>query len=160
MCHEDGHLLFGFPDLYDYKNVSGGCGTYSIMSYISDVKNPAPPDPYCRNIIAGWNTTVDLNSLNNSKVEADSSDNGTQKVYKWSNSANSKEYYLIENLERKGRYRSIPDDGLIIWHIDENGENSRYEGTAYSHYQVAVVQADNKREIEKNINSGGAGDLF
>lgn len=160
MCHEDGHLLFGFPDLYDYSNASGGCGTYSIMSYISDVKNPAPPDPYCRNIITGWNTTVDLNSINNSKIEADSSDNGTQKVYKWSNSANPKEYYLIENLERKGRYRSIPDDGLIIWHIDENGENSRYEGTAYRHYQVAVVQADNKREIEKNINSGGAGDLF
>lgn len=160
MCHEDGHLLFGFPDFYDYTGNSGGCGIYSIMSYISDVKNPTPPDPYCRNIISGWNNTVDLNSINNSRVEADSSENGTQTVYKWSSSSNSKEYYLIENIEKSGRYTSSPDDGLMIWHVDENGDNGNYEGTADKHYMLSVVQADDKKEIEKNINSGDTGDLF
>ncbi|MCR4945107.1 MAG: M6 family metalloprotease domain-containing protein [Clostridium sp.] len=160
MCHEDCHLLFGFPDLYDGINGSGGCGTYTIMSYISDIKNPAPPDPYCRSIIAGWNNAIDLNSINNSKIEADSSEAGTHSVYKWTNTSNPREYYLIENLERKGRYVTIPDFGLMIWHIDETGDNSRPEGTTYSHYQVSVVQADGRKEIEQSYNNGALGDLF
>ena len=47
ICHENGHLLFGYPDLYDYTGKTAGCGTYSLMSYISNEKNPVPTDPYC-----------------------------------------------------------------------------------------------------------------
>lgn len=43
---------------------------------------------------------------------------------------------------------------------DEQGNNSNYENTSKKHYELSLVQADNKLEIEKNINSGGYGDLF
>lgn len=160
ICHENGHLLFGYPDLYDYTGNSGGCGTYSTMSYNLDPKNPIPPDPYCRNIISKWNNTVNLNSLNNSVVTANSSDTANQNVFKWSSNLNPKEYYLIENLQKSGRYSTLPDDGLMIWHIDEAGNNSNYQNNSNKHYQVSVVQADNRKEIERNINGGNPGDLF
>src|SRR5678815_2695441 len=32
-CHETGHLLCGFPDIYDYDDSSaGGAGAYCLMS--------------------------------------------------------------------------------------------------------------------------------
>ena len=160
VCHENGHLLFGYPDLYDYTGATNGCGIYSLMSFISDVKNPAPPDPYCRNIISGWNSVLDLNSYSDgNKITANSSTNGTQPVYKWSGN-NSNEYYLIENIKKSGRYASMPDEGLMIWHVDEYGSNSNKETSISKNYQLAVVQADNKMEIENNINVGADGDLF
>lgn len=160
ICHENGHLLFGYPDLYDYNDKSGGCGTYSLMSYISNEKNPAPPDPYCRNILSGWNTPENLNSVNNgAQINLSSNENGNQTTYKWSGN-NAKEYYLIENIKRTGRYSTIPDEGLMIWHIDENGDNSNSAMTSTNHYKVSVVQADNKLELEKKINYGNSGDLF
>ena len=36
VCHENGHLLFGFNDFYDYTGKSGGCGAYDVMSYTND----------------------------------------------------------------------------------------------------------------------------
>lgn len=160
ICHENGHLLFGYPDLYDYTGKTGGCGTYSLMSYLSDPKNPAPPDPYCRNVISGWNTVIDLNSYSDgNKLTANSSTNGTQPVYKWSGK-NSNEYYLIENIKKNGRYKSMPDEGLMIWHVDEDGSNSNQASSKARHYQLSVVQADNKMELENKINVGADGDLF
>lgn len=160
ICHENGHLLFGYPDLYDYNNKSNGCGTYSLMSFLSNPKNPAPPDPYCRDIISGWNTTVNLNSYSNgSTLTATSDNNGNHPVFKWTGT-NPKEYYLIENLQKTGRYSYIPDSGLAIWHIDEAGDNSNYSNTPSSHYKVSIEQADNKLEIEKSKNYGGSGDLY
>lgn len=160
VCHENGHLLFGFNDFYDYTGKSGGCGAYDIMSYINNPKNPAPPNPYCRNVISGWNNTINLNNYSdNTTITANSSTNGTHDVYRWSKN-NSREYYLIENVEKEGRYASVPDEGLLIWHVDEKGNNSNYENTSRKHYELSLVQADNKLEIEKNINSGGYGDLF
>ena len=160
VCHENGHLLFGYPDLYDYTGKTGGCGSYSLMSYNADAKNPLPPDPYCRNVISGWNSVVDLNSYSNGqKVTANSSKNANQAVYRWSRS-NSKEYYLIENIKKSGRYASMPDEGLMIWHVDEDGSNSNQSVSKAKHYQLSVVQADNKMEIENKINGGADGDLF
>jgi M6 family metalloprotease-like protein len=158
ICHENGHLLFEYPDLYDYTYKSNGCGSYSLMSNVVDVKNPEPPDPYCRNIMSGWNSTLNLNSYSDgATITAIADGNGTQPVYKWSGN-NSKEYYLIENLQKSGRYSSLPDAGLMIWHIDEAGDNSDYGNT--HHNKVSVVQADNRFEIENMINNGNYGDLF
>lgn len=161
ICHENGHLICGYPDLYDYNNNSAGCGQYSLMANYSDIKNPVPPDPYCRNIISKWNTTINLNDYNNnSVVYAKSNSNGAQDVYKWSKNGSSTEYFLIENIQAVGRYASFNDQGLMIWHIDETGDNSCNQMTADRHYMVSVVQADDKFELEKYLNGGDVGDLF
>ena len=160
ICHENGHLVCGYPDLYDYDGDSQGCGGYSLMSGSSNPKNPAPPDPYCRNVISGWNSTVSLNNYSKgSTITTYADPKAAQAVYRW-NGSKSNEYFLIENIKKTGRYNDTPDEGLLIWHVDENGENNNNQMTSSSHYKVSVEQADGLFQLEKNVNGGGANDLF
>lgn len=160
VCHENGHLICEYPDLYDYDGDSEGCGGYSLMAVSLDEKNPTPPDAYCRNVISKWNNTYNLNSYaDNSVITVKSNPNGAQEAYRW-NGNNSNEYYLIENAKREGRYAALPDEGLMIWHVDERGDNSANQMTASRHYLVSLVQADNKFDLEYNRGYGEDGDLF
>lgn len=155
-CHENGHMICNYPDLYDYDGSTNGCGMYSVMSYSKNEKNPPPPDPYCRNIITGWNSTSVLNNVTEgATVTAPANPNGTQKVYRW-NGSYSDEYFLIENIRKSGRYSDFPDEGLLIWHVDEDGDNS--DNT--KPFMVAVEQSDGLNQLERRINSGADGDLF
>ncbi len=159
ICHENGHLIFGYPDLYDYDGDSSGIGRYSLMAYTDD-KNPVPPDAYCRNVISGWNGISSLNSLaDGTSVTAVSNSTGAQQAYRWTGSK-ANEYFLIENIRKTGRYANMPDEGLIIWHVDQNGDNSFNQMTASKHFLVSVEQADNLFQLERNGNSGADGDLF
>lgn len=160
ICHESGHMIYGYPDLYDYDGDSQGTGTYSLMSTVANEKNPTPPDPYCRNIISRWNLPMNLNEYNaGTTFKAVADKNGNSYSYKWSGNQ-SKEYFLIENIQRIGRYADVPDAGLAIWHIDENGNNSKNEMTSNSHYLVSLEQADGNYDLERNRNGGNRGDLF
>lgn len=153
--HESGHLLFGWPDLYDYDSDSRGTGAYCLMSG-QDPKNPQPPNAYLR-VGQGWEPAVDLKTVTNGLVSVPS--NGRAN-YRYANPANAKESYIIENIAKKGRWAKMPDDGLMIWHVDAAGDNSFQDRTASRHYEVSVVQADGKFDLEKDVNSGGANDLF
>jgi M6 family metalloprotease-like protein len=160
ICHESGHMIYGYPDLYDYDGDSQGAGAYSLMSGVANGKNPAPPDPYSRNIISGWNAPINMNSYGDgAKFTAVADDNGNAYSYKWTGNK-SNEYYLIENIQQSGRYADVPDEGLAIYHVDENGDNSKNAMTASSHFLVSLEQADGKFDLEKNRNSGHSGDLF
>lgn len=154
--HENGHMLFGWPDLYDYEGDSKGAGAYSLMS-LSSGGNPVPPDPFLRNLRSGWGRVIKLNDYpDNSTITVNSN---SLDVYKYEGS-NSSEYYLIESIKKSGRWTNMPDEGLLIWHIDEKGSNDRQEMLVDKHYIVSVVQADGQFELEKNINSGGPNDLY
>jgi M6 family metalloprotease-like protein len=153
--HESGHLLFGWPDLYDYDSDSRGTGAFCLMSG-QNAKNPQPPNAWFR-VGQGWEPIQDLKTVVNGRVSAPS--NGRAN-FKYANPANSKELFVIENIARKGRWTNMPDDGLMIWHIDEAGDNSMQERTPTRHYEVSVVQADGKFDLERDVNAGGANDLF
>lgn len=154
--HENGHMLFNWPDLYDYDSNSKGIGQYSIMSYTGG-GNPVPPDPYLRSVRCGWGKVTNLNDLPDHtqvSIQANSLD-----VYKYEGS-NPNEYFLIENIDKKGRWSNVPDEGLAIWHIDENGCNDWQYMTYQRHYMVSLEQADGKFDLEKNANYGDTTDLF
>lgn len=160
ICHESGHMIYDYPDLYDYDGDSLGTGEYSLMSSVSNEKNPVPPDPYCRNIISGWNTPVNMNEYDaGTTFTAAANQNGNTNTYQWSGEMN-KEYYLIENIQKSGRYADVPDAGLAIWHVDEKGDNSKNEMSNAKHYLVSLEQADGKFDLEKNKNGGDSRDLF
>lgn len=160
ICHESGHMIYGYPDLYDYDGDSQGTGMYSLMSTVANDKNPVPPDPYCRNVISRWNLPINMNEYNaGTKFAAVADGNGNSYTYKWSGNQ-SNEYFLIENLQKTGRYADLPDAGLAIWHIDEKGNNSRNEMTPSNHYLVSLEQADGNYDMERNRNGGNRGDLF
>lgn len=153
--HESGHLIFGWPDLYDYDSDSRGAGSYCLMSG-QHAKNPQPPNAHFR-VGQGWEPMLDLKTVSQGLVMAPS--NGRAN-YRFANPANAKESFVIETIARKGRWANMPDDGLMIWHVDDGGNNSWQERTPSKHYRVSVVQADGKFDLERNVNGGGANDLF
>lgn len=152
-CHENGHMICSFPDLYDYGGESAGVGHYCLMCYGGDDRNPVQIGAYLKNE-AGWATkltpisagvTASLNAANNDF---------------YIHSKNATEYFIIENRQKTGRDASLPMAGLAIWHIDTMGNNQNEQMTPAQHYECSIEQADNKFDLEKNMNAGDTGDLF
>ncbi|MBU1317594.1 MAG: M6 family metalloprotease domain-containing protein [candidate division Zixibacteria bacterium] len=164
-CHELGHV-FGLPDLYDTDNSSRGIARWSLMASgswngsLGD--SPAHFDAWCR-IQLGFAsyTNISTTSYGTSVPNVETSG----KIFRlWTNGSASDEYYLVENRKKTGYDSYLPSAGLLIWHIDENVSDNNdewYPGhTAFGHYEVALVQADNLWELEKNLDYGDTGDPF
>jgi immune inhibitor A len=155
-AHELGHLLFGFPDLYDTDYSSEGVGNWCLMgggSWNGGGEIPAHPSAWCK-LNQGWATAV-IQKENASVEIADVKT--SQKVYRlWKNGASGSEYFLLENRQKTGYDRLLPASGLLIWHIDEAIESNSDE----AHPKVALVQADNARHLEQGSNRGDGGDVY
>ena len=117
-CHENGHMICGFPDLYDFNDVVGGVGNFCLMCNTNS-KNPVPYDPYLR-IAAGWVEPKDLPAEPSTISIANSLDD----VWRYVNPSDSSQYYLIENRQKSGRNASLPGSGILIWRCDETGDNT------------------------------------
>jgi hypothetical protein len=78
---------------------------------------------------------------------------------RYDNPTNSKEHFYVEARRLKGRGTKLPDEGLMVWHIDENGDNAYWQTSAVRHYKVSLEQADGKADLE-NGRATGPGDLF
>lgn len=155
-CHENGHMLMGWPDLYDYGYDSTGVGRFCIMCYGTSGTNPCQPSAYMK-YTAGWAlTTVVTAAQIGLVVPADS----TNVVYKFPHPTKPNEYYLIENRQRTGRDSGLPDDGLAIWHVDTYGSNDYQQQTPQYHYLVTLVQADGHWDLEHDRNYGDSTDLW
>ena len=155
-CHENGHMVCRLPDLYDPQQDSKGVGNYCIMSYSWGV-NPVPFNPYFREL-CGWETVFDISNANPGSVFKHVANSITS--FKYKNPSNSNEFFSIDSRVKKGRNGHIPDAGLMIWHVDENGSNSYQDMTPSRHYQVSVEQADSLFDLENNRNYGLENDLF
>lgn len=154
-CHENGHMLMGWPDLYDYDYDSNGAGVYCLMSYGGYDKNPVEPCAYMK-YDAGWGDVTEL-VLPQAGLSAPGDGNT---MFKFTNPSNSREYYLVENRQSSSRDVYLPDDGLAIWHVDEDGNNSYQQQTPSQHYLVTLVQADGDWDLENEVNYGDATDLY
>ncbi len=152
-CHENGHMVCDFPDLYDYGGESNGVGDFCLMCYGGDDKNPVEINAALK-YEAGWapmartvqpSTTYTLAAAGNDFLIHRRSD---------------QEYFIIENRDRTGRDSAIPDSGLAIWHFDAAGSNSDEQMTPAMHYFISLEQADGRFDMENQANAGDAGDLF
>jgi len=156
-AHELGHLLFGFPDLYDTDGTSEGIGNWCLMaagSWGGGGDNPVHPSAWCK-ANQGWAAVV--NRTTNGSVAVQDVKTGHTIYRLWKDGAPGKEYFLVENRQKSGNFDgSLPASGLLIWHIDENQTNNKDE----NHYWVALMQADGKRDMELNHNRGDAGDCY
>ncbi|MBN1979895.1 MAG: M6 family metalloprotease domain-containing protein [Chitinivibrionales bacterium] len=154
-CHENGHMVCKFPDLYDYGSDSKGVGGFCLMCS-SGGKNPVPPCAYLRST-AGWDTVSDISNAQAGTLFKHIANSNTSFIYK--NSKNANEWFYIESRVKKGRNSTLPDAGLAVWHVDSKGSNDNQEMTQAKHYKVSLEQADGLFQFEKN-QSSGKGDLF
>jgi subtilisin-like proprotein convertase family protein len=163
-CHECGHMLCRFPDLYDYGNRDGdfgdsaGLGMYCLMASGSNSdggRSPSPVSAYLRDLV-NWCTEVDITEPG--RYELVHGDYGT--VYKY-RTTRANEYFMIENRLQLGMDRALPANGLAVYHCDIKGSNEFQEGTLARHYQSALLQADGHRDLETAPNNyGDGGDLY
>lgn len=163
-CHENGHLLCRFPDMYDYAERDGdnvrsaGIGDYCLMgagNHLDFGHSPSPVCGYLRDL-AGWcDTVVDLNA--GGTFDAKHGDYGVVMKYR---TDKFNEYFIVENRSKIDLDRALPASGLAVYHCDILGSNELQEGSATRHYQCALLQADGQRHLENNVNRGDGADLF
>ncbi|MGC5221780.1 M6 family metalloprotease domain-containing protein, partial [Micromonospora sp. DT81.3] len=154
-CHENGHMVCDFPDLYDYDkvNVGNGIGHYSLMCFGGSNKNPTQVDAYLKHA-AGWASRVTtLAGGMTATVEAGKNDFLIHP-------RNASEYFILENRQQSGRDAALPAAGVAIWHVDVNGDNSHEQMTPTEHYECSLEQADNRFDLERRVNAGDAEDLY
>ncbi|MBK7052409.1 MAG: M6 family metalloprotease domain-containing protein [Rhodoferax sp.] len=164
-AHENGHMLAHFPDIYDYDGDSvGGAGVFCLMNAGSFGTNPSPPNGYLRHK-AGWGTAETITASTNSSRSLTAESNGrlANNFLIHYNPSNSQEYFLIENRYKNDRDAGLPTGGIAVWHVDEQG-NHNYQNyghqTTHNNYEVALIQADNQRNFERNTGSGNVNTLY
>ena len=155
-AHELGHLLFGWPDLYDTDSSSSGLGSWCLMaggSWNGTGDVPAHPSAWCK-AQQGW---VAVSNRKSTRTVAVKDVKTKPTVYRlWDKGTKGSEYFLVENRQRTGYDRDLPSDGLFVYHIDDSLDSNSDE----SHYKVGLVQADGKRHLELGSNQGDAGDPY
>jgi len=155
-AHELGHLLFGFPDLYDTDYTSEGVGNWCLMgggSWNGGGDIPSHPSAWCK-VNQGWATVSNVTTNGIISIPDVKNSHAVHRL--WTNGGSGSEYFLMENRQKTGYDAQNPAAGLLIWHIDENQPGNTDE----NHYQVGLVQADGKRDLELDRNRGDAGDPF
>jgi immune inhibitor A len=155
-AHELGHLLFGFPDLYDIDNSSEGVGNWCLMgggSWNGGGDVPAHPSAWCK-IQQGWASETNVTSRGTVTFADIKSGKTAHRL--WHEGQQGSEYFLVENRQRTGYDRLLPGGGLLVWHIDEGQQDNSNE----NHYMVGLVQADGQRDLERGRNRGDAGDAY
>ncbi len=156
-AHELGHLLFGFPDLYDTEAPGEGVGDWCLMgggSWNGNGNTPAHPCAWCKQK-QNWITVIQPTTNKAGVLIEDVKK--SNKVYRlWKDGGPGSEYFLIENRQLDKFDKKLPGGGLLIWHVDDAISDNSNE----NHYKVALMQADGKKQLETGVNRGDAKDAF
>lgn len=159
--HETGHLLFGWPDLYDYDGSSyGSVASYGLMAYgaaTSTTKtNPVPPVAPLRELV-GWETVTEINPAVSTSAPSGqlSSTSGSHQVYKWTNPDNTNEAFYIEAVYKSGQNAQQRGSGLLIYHVDTDGARDNEW-----HPYIQLEHADGNRDPENSANYGDDTDPY
>ncbi|HEX8613255.1 MAG TPA: M6 family metalloprotease domain-containing protein [Telluria sp.] len=159
--HESGHLIMGWPDLYDYDGSSqGSVANFCVMGFggvgYESQFRPTRPVGFLR-YLAGWDTATELNPAINRSAPSGrlSMAADGHALYRWSNPANADEAFYVEAIHKSDQNLYQPDQGLAVFHIDPAGTND----TEWHPY-IQMEHADGKRDPENNANQGDGGDLY
>lgn len=155
-AHELGHLIFGWPDLYDTDGSSEGVGNWCLMgggSWNGGGNTPAHPSAWCK-VNQGWVSVIKPAS---NGVITIGDVKTTNKVYRlWKNGAAGKEYFLVENRQQKDYDQQLPGHGLLVYHVDEAIDGNEDE----NHPFIKLLEADGRHHLRDGANRGDAGDPY
>jgi M6 family metalloprotease-like protein len=154
VCHEIGHALCQWPDLYDQDGSSSGVGVYCIMSTtgFTNPVHPCGPLKYGSN----WAETVLLDGM----MSAQQAPAAGNHVFVLPHPTVTSEFFLLENRRPSGRDANLPSTGLAVWHVDWRGNNNLEYQMPHAHYMVTLVQADGRWDLENDWNIGDDTDFF
>lgn len=131
VCHENGHMILGYPDLYSYDGNAANVSRFSLMgsgNYGGSGYHPTNIDPYLKTA-SGWADIVELDSASNQRCTVQVDNN---QFYRFLNPAESREYFMFEvrdNTGYEGPYGGHsgsvnPATGLLAYHLREHGSNT------------------------------------
>lgn len=168
-AHEFGHAL-GLPDLYDTSVLGGalnvGPGNWSLMStgsYGGDNRTPntptglgAWPMAYLR-----WSETVRPSA--DTLLTLRSLAAGGPVVEMWFQGESNPEHFLIENRQRIGFDRYLPDSGLIIYQVDDAEIGARLGANRVNYGfdpALRLIESDGNADLMNGRNRADASDPF
>jgi M6 family metalloprotease-like protein len=162
-CHENGHMLCGYPDIYDYDyDSSGGAGAFCLMNSGGSGGNPVQICAYLKRA-SGWATTINVSAASSLLANLGTTGTNFNKFYRFQKPGVATEYYLLENRQKSGRDANIPGGGVLIWHVDElgnhNNQSTNYN-TTHANYEASLIQADNQFHLQRDVNNGDSRDPF
>lgn len=144
-CHEIGHAL-GAMDYYDTDYETGGnyagTGKWDIMasgSWNNDGISPADFNPYVKVYDFGW---TEAKSLVKDSINAIGVSSEKGNIYRI-DTGTSKDYFLLENRNKKDFHSAEPGNGLMIFHVGPDIKTRSSTNTINSTYpqQCYVVCA-------------------
>lgn len=165
ISHEIAHFL-GLDDQYGGSD-GLGIGSYGLMgnAWGADFSQNYPPimSPFNK-MKLGWIKPIELKKSGVYDIKASYNES---MVYKIKDGFDKDEYLLIENRQPQLFDSTMPQGGLLIWHIDERatldtdgspGQDGWPENG--NHYINALLQADGKYDLENGMNYGDGSDVF
>jgi len=159
-AHELGHLAFQWDDFYDPDNeVDGewaGAGKWDLMaggSWNNGGNTPAHPAALHK-LQHGWVPVEDYTGTGQVVLRAYNSDKpGIARIR--GRDFTASQALLLENRRMQGFDGQLPGLGLLVWRVDTAFEMGDATTAA-----MTLVQADGRRDMERNLNNGDAGDPF
>ncbi len=148
ICHELSHC-FGLPDFYctDDSHWDLTMDEWSILDYGCYGNNGYCPVSYTayERWACGWLEPTELNTPQYVEGMSDIDENGES--YILYNEANKDEFYILQNIQRKGWNSYAPGHGMLVVHVDYDDEAWMYNtvNNVSSHLRMSPICADNKR---------------
>ena len=165
-CHEFGHEL-GIPDLYDTDGSSEGIGNWGLMaagSWADNGETPVYFSAWSRYWLGWVEPIIITEDINNLELEPIENEGNIYLLPIPGNWSNSNEYYLLENRQQLKYDSYLPGEGLLIWHIDEDVLNSKWNSNGVNadeeHKGVDLEEADGDDDLDYANNRGDDGDPY
>lgn len=153
-CHEFSHAL-GLPDIYpSVSNSSGYAKDNQNMEYwdLMDGGEYTFNGGYCPTAYTAWekeqlNWPVSIETLSaDQQVNMTTSTEQGGTAYKIVNPSNNYEYFMLENIQKKGWNSRQYAAGLMVYHVNEPNSGTIYMGSHLNDIKgypgMAIVPAD------------------
>jgi len=164
--HEFGHEL-GIPDLYDTDGSSEGIGHWGVMasgSWADNGETPVYFSAWSRYWLGWIEPIVITEDINNLELEPIENGGNVYLLPIPGNWSSSNEYYLLENRQQLKYDSYLPGEGLLIWHIDEEVINSKWNSNGVNsdeeHKGIDLEEADGNDDLDSSTNRGDDGDPY
>ena len=158
MCHEFTHCL-GLPDFYDTRTngTNFGMDSWSLMDYGCYNNNGYTPCNYTgyERMFCGWVEPIELTE--DMQVTGMKSLEDYGDVYIMYNPGHHDEYYILQNVQKKGWDLYAESKGLMIMHVDYDKDiwQQNVVNNTTSRQRCTIFPADNSLSSYSTY-----GDLF